>query len=190
METDASKVDGLISISCFRCWALLVVILVFIFIWTGVFIKSKADETFDFEEELKIEFYKAVSSYMGSKFWTEGSWNPWVGRTHYWWFKFLIPKKSLQWNECYSWFPDCQFTFTWLFKGVKKYKLWNRWIILNGWYFKKDAEWCEYSCFYWQVRQKSWDSIYLDITTFLHEILGESTFWKMMLPPFSIKYSI
>ena len=31
------------------------------------FIKFKADETFDFEEELKIEFYKAVSSNMGSK---------------------------------------------------------------------------------------------------------------------------
>ena len=37
------------------------------------FIEIKADETFDFQEELKTEFYKAVSSYMGSKFWMEGS---------------------------------------------------------------------------------------------------------------------
>ena len=30
-------------------------------------IKFEADESFDFDDELKIEFYKAVSSYMGSK---------------------------------------------------------------------------------------------------------------------------
>ena len=40
-----------------------------------VIIKFTADQTFDFEEELRIEFYKAVSSYIGSKIFDENSFN-------------------------------------------------------------------------------------------------------------------
>ena len=42
----------------------------------------KADETFDFEEELKIDFYKAVSSYSGSKNFDENSFNPFIILNH------------------------------------------------------------------------------------------------------------
>ena len=49
--------------------------------WT-FYIIFKADETFDFEEELKIEFHKSVSSYSGSNIFDKNSFNPFIIMNH------------------------------------------------------------------------------------------------------------